>query len=193
MLWFYLQNHFDMTKTIYVIRHCKAQGQEPNAPLTLEGVKQAEELSHALAEVYIEQIVSSPYIRAMQSVEPLAKRLVLDIKLDDRLIERVLCKDALSSWIEHLKRSFHDMDYFLEGGESSRQAMQRIVGVVDEVQLGSAQTTLLVTHGNLMSLLLKHFNNDFGFFDWQGLGNPDVYQIVLSTPPAVARYPTGIL
>ena len=26
-----------------------------------------------------------------------------------------------------------------------------------------------------MSLLLKHFNNDFDFDDWKSLSNPDIY------------------
>ena len=44
----------------------------------------------------------------------------------------------------------------------------------------SASGTLLVTHGNLMTLLLKHFDDRIGFAEWQQLTNPDVYRISLS-------------
>jgi 2,3-bisphosphoglycerate-dependent phosphoglycerate mutase len=62
-----------------------------------------------------------------------------------------------------------------EGGESSQEAMNRIVGVVEKVFEEGSENTIVVTHGNLMSLLLKYFNNKFGFEDWQNLSNPDVF------------------
>jgi broad specificity phosphatase PhoE len=40
-----------------------------------------------------------------------------------------------------------------------------------------ASATLLVTHGNLMALLLKNFDDRIGFAEWQQLTNPDVYRI----------------
>jgi 2,3-bisphosphoglycerate-dependent phosphoglycerate mutase len=42
------------------------------------------------------------------------------------------------------------------------------------------QTTdpvVLVTHGNLMTLILKHFNEQVGYAEWENLQNPDVYCI----------------
>jgi len=36
-------------KRIYLVRHCKAAGQEPEAPLTEEGVTQAERLADFFA------------------------------------------------------------------------------------------------------------------------------------------------
>lgn len=59
------------------------------------------------------------------------------------------------------------MELKLEGGESSSDAMKRIVEVVEN--------TFIVTHGNLISLLLKRFNKDFVFNDWKNLSNPDVF------------------
>jgi 2,3-bisphosphoglycerate-dependent phosphoglycerate mutase len=58
--------------------------------------------------------------------------------------------------------------------------MQRGAAVVRENELHSATVTLLVTHGNLMTLLLKHFDQRIGFVEWQRLTNPDVYRVVLA-------------
>jgi broad specificity phosphatase PhoE len=44
--------------------------------------------------------------------------------------------------------------------------------------------TLLVTHGNLMTLLLKRFDDRIGFAKWQPLTNPDVYSISFSAERA---------
>jgi 2,3-bisphosphoglycerate-dependent phosphoglycerate mutase len=89
--------------------------------------------------------------------------------------------------IQHLETSFTDLDFSLAGGESSRTAMQRIVSVVNEVQQHPARTTLLDTHGNLMTLLLKYFDDSIGFAQWKSLGNPDVYRITLTQPPLIKR------
>ena len=150
-------------KTIYIVRHCQAEGQEAGARLIANGLMQADRLADLLIDSQIERIISSPYIRAKDSVAPLAQRLKLRVELDERLVERVLCAGFISDWRQHLENSFRDLDFCLEGGESSRAAMQRTVSVVDEIRKHSVKNTLLATHGNLMALLLKYFDNAVGF------------------------------
>jgi 2,3-bisphosphoglycerate-dependent phosphoglycerate mutase len=79
-----------MRKTLYIVRHCKAAGQQPEATLTVDGHVQAEQLAEKLAALPIERIISSPFVRAKQSIAPLAERLGLPIVTDTRLAERVL-------------------------------------------------------------------------------------------------------
>lgn len=56
--------------------------------------------------------------------------------------------------------------------------MNRIVNVVDEVFKSGTENKIIVTHGkNLMSLLLKNYNDDFDFECWKNLSNPDVFQL----------------
>jgi 2,3-bisphosphoglycerate-dependent phosphoglycerate mutase len=168
-----------MHKTLYIIRHAKASGQEPDAPLTPEGELQALHLADLLASLPIERIVSSPFTRATRSIAPLAQRLNLPIITDERLIERVLSSTDLFDWISALRASFEDLDLCFPGGESSRAATQRAVGALNDMLAHCVGTSVIVTHGNLMSLLLKHFNPEIGFADWQKLTNPDVYRVEL--------------
>jgi 2,3-bisphosphoglycerate-dependent phosphoglycerate mutase len=177
-----------MAKAIFLVRHCKAEGQEAEAPLSAEGVAQAILLAESLASVPIERIISSPFRRAIQSIEPLSQRIAVNIELDARLAERVLCAEPVADWQEHLERSFQDMTYCMNGGESSFQAMQRVVSLVDKVREQSDEIVVLVSHGNLMTLLLQSFDDRFGFSDWLELTNPDVYRIDISDKPEVNRY-----
>lgn len=174
-------------KTLYVVRHCKAEGQEADAPLTPEGIAQSNSLADTLATEDIERIISSPYTRATQSIAPLARRLNLAVELDIRLVERVLCSGSRPDWQELLRASFSDLDLSFEGGESSREAMLRAVAVVTDIRRHSARSTLLVTHGNLMALLLKHFDDSIGFAEWRALSNPDVYRVALTQPSSIQR------
>ena len=162
---------------IYLIRHCKATGQEPNARLTIEGQEQADRLAEFMAERKIDYIVSSPYERAINSIRPLANILRLRINIDERLGERVLSMEQLDDWMERLKESFEDLDLKLPGGESSREAMRRGVAVVEEIISSQFQNSIIVTHGNLMTLILKHNDKSYGFDEWKSLTNPDIYEI----------------
>ncbi len=168
------------SKTLYIVRHCKAAGQQHDAPLTAEGVIQATQLAERLALLPIQRIISSPFLRATQSITPLAQRLGLPIATDARLAERILSSAELPDWIAALQATFDDLDRCFEGGESSRTALQRATAVVSEIVMHPADVTLLVTHGNLMTLLLKHFDPQIGFAEWQRLTNPDVYRVVLT-------------
>jgi 2,3-bisphosphoglycerate-dependent phosphoglycerate mutase len=164
-----------MGKKIYIIRHCEAEGQSSESPLTENGLKQATELSEFFSQIKIGRIISSPFLRAIQSIQPLAKKIAIEIEIQNLLSERILSTNNLYDWFEKLRATFEDMGMKYEGGESSQEAMNRIVGVVEKVFEEGSENTIVVTHGNLMSLLLKYFNNKFGFEDWQNLSNPDVF------------------
>jgi 2,3-bisphosphoglycerate-dependent phosphoglycerate mutase len=112
----------------------------------------------------------------------------LPVATDERLAERVLSAAELPNWLVALEATFDDLDRCFEGGESSRAAMRRAAAVVSEIVRDPAGVTLLVTHGNLMTLLLKHFDQRIGFDDWRRLTNPDVYRVaVLPDRAEVAR------
>ncbi len=169
--------------TVYVVRHCQAAGQEPAAPLTPAGSAQAEALAEFLLPLGIERIVSSPFTRAVHSIAPLAARLRLEVEQDARLRERAL-GEAAPDWLECLRRSFDDLDLCFAGGESSREAMRRAVAAVDDLLRHATRKTLIVSHGNLIALLLRHFDPRVGFETWQALTNPDVFCVTLAADGA---------
>ncbi|MDF2722065.1 MAG: Phosphoglycerate mutase [Paenibacillus sp.] len=173
--------------TIYVVRHCKAEGQAPDAPLTADGVKAANRLQSFFADKPLDAVISSPYERAYRSIAPLAHSRGLSIRVDERLKERVLSGDSSPDWRDRLRKTYDDLDICYEGGESSREAMKRAVGVVEECLQSGCSHMLLVSHGNLISLLLRHFDPLFGYKEWEALTNPDVYELCISDGAATVR------
>lgn len=173
-----------MDKTIYLIRHCQSTGQAPDAELTEEGRKQAQELAEFLGERQVVHFISSPFTRAIQSIEPAADQLGLAIEIDDRLAERVLSTEDLPDWMEKLEESFGDADLKFAGGESGKEATDRAMEVLNEMK----DRTAAVTHGNLLGLLLKRINTSYGFSEWKKLTNPDVYEVTIKKgTPSVTR------
>ncbi|KQL39291.1 phosphoglycerate mutase [Bacillus sp. FJAT-25509] len=164
-----------MEKEIYIIRHCEAVGQPYEANLTKRGLHQANHLADFYSKIKIDQIISSPFLRAIQSIEPTSNEKKIDIVLDDRLSERMLSSIDLPDWLDKLEATFEDMELKFDGGESSQEATNRAISVIDEIIKSENKSTIVVTHGNLMSLILKQFNEGFGFENWKKLSNPDIY------------------
>lgn len=79
---------------VYLVRHARAGHRETwdgdddtLRPLDERGQRQADALVTQLAERDFGRIVSSPYVRCMQSVEPLAEARTLDVEAVDALAE----------------------------------------------------------------------------------------------------------
>ncbi|MFB5192826.1 histidine phosphatase family protein [Alicyclobacillus fastidiosus] len=162
---------------IYVIRHCEATGQSEDAPLTTKGFVQAEGLAEFLLKTGIERVICSPYLRAQQTIEPYIQRHNASLTIDSRLSERVLSVVSMENWLECLQQTFDDFDLSFRGGESSRRAMARAVDVIKDIDPNESKRIGIVTHGNLMTLLLRHFDARFGFDHWSHLTNPDVFLV----------------
>lgn len=168
-------------KTLYIVRHCAATGQASEAGLSELGRQQAQELALFFEDIKIDHVISSPYTRAQHSIEPTALSKKLPLLIDDRLSERTLSTSDLPNWLELLEQTFADSDLKLTGGESSREATSRALEIVNH----APDNSILVTHGNLMSLILKHYDDSIGFQEWKSLSNPDVYRISIENDGGV--------
>ena len=172
---------------LYIIRHCEANGQAPNASLTLAGREASGRLANFLSGLNIELVISSPFTRAVQTIQSFVLHNNIPFKLDDRLKERVLSSEDLPDWYEKLQLTYIDKDLNFTGGESSNEATKRIHEVVEELKQSAHMSVVIVTHGNIMSLLLNHFQPHFGFDEWKQLSNPDVFEIEFSNEQTVVN------
>ncbi|MBP2242817.1 2,3-bisphosphoglycerate-dependent phosphoglycerate mutase [Cytobacillus eiseniae] len=166
-----------MSKNIYIIRHCEAEGQADDVALTDKGFQQADKLSDFLSNLKVDRIICSPFLRAIQTIKPFAVARNIEIEMDHRLRERSLSSNFLPDWLDKLEATFYDMNLTYEGGESSNEAMNRIVEVVNEMISSQSKHMIIVAHGGIISLLLNHYDKKFGFEQWKGLSNPDVHHL----------------
>lgn len=89
-------------KALLLIRHARAgkrgewRGDDHFRPLDERGRRQAEALAAALRDHTVERIVSSPYIRCVQTVEPLASARHVEVEQRPELAEGASREEALS-------------------------------------------------------------------------------------------------
>ncbi|HQZ34327.1 MAG TPA: phosphoglycerate mutase family protein [Ilumatobacteraceae bacterium] len=87
---------------LYLVRHAKAgdraawKGDDRLRPLSKEGRRQADSLARRLARLTTGDLVSSPYERCLQTVQPLSAVLRMRVREDDRLGEEQGFEGALA-------------------------------------------------------------------------------------------------
>ena len=85
--------HLDALGRVHLVRHASAgdrfkwEGDDRLRPLTKKGRAQAEAIANMMAPRLPSQILSSPYLRCVQTAEPLAARLKLKVKDAEFLAE----------------------------------------------------------------------------------------------------------
>ena len=78
---------------VYLVRHAHAgdredwKGDDRARPLTGKGRRQAQGLVRLLGDTGVERVLSSPFLRCVQTVEPLALELGRAVETDPRLAE----------------------------------------------------------------------------------------------------------
>lgn len=93
--------------TIHLVRHAEAgsrrrwAGPDEARPLSGEGRRQTAHLTEQLVGVGVVRVLSSPYARCVQTVEPLAARLGLRVEPVDVLAEGSRSRDV-RHYVEHL-------------------------------------------------------------------------------------------
>lgn len=78
---------------VYLVRHAKAgerrlwNGDDEARPLSKYGWKQSQAIARRLGSKRASSLYSSPYVRCVQTLEPLAERLGVDVQAEPRLYE----------------------------------------------------------------------------------------------------------
>lgn len=78
---------------LYLVRHAKAgerrlwKGNDVDRPLSKKGWKQSEAVGKRLERLDPTGLVSSPYVRCIQTLEPLGRRLGQPVVIESRLAE----------------------------------------------------------------------------------------------------------
>jgi 2,3-bisphosphoglycerate-dependent phosphoglycerate mutase len=121
-----------------MVRHGESpynEGNERTRGLTPKGKLDIEKVTKLLIGEGIDMIISSPYTRAILSVEGLAEYLKLDIKVFENLRERHFSSFIIDNadLMSSIRESFNDFDYTLPGGESNAACQKRAISVLKPI------------------------------------------------------------
>ncbi|NKB70521.1 MAG: hypothetical protein GKR89_25915 [Candidatus Latescibacteria bacterium] len=149
----------DGTTELYTLRHATPAASDlPNRarPLSELGQQQARTLGPYLASLGLTAVYTSPFQRAVASVEPFCQ------------------KAGLTPIVrEDLGESGAD--------EELPQVRQRLIGALTSIaQAHPGQRVLACTHGGCLWGTISHFDANFGYQDYRRIGTPDMRRIVFT-------------
>lgn len=165
-------------KTVYFIRHGKRDTGVKNdieAPLTKEGQNSVNYLPVLFQEKVIGNIYSSPFLRATQSVTPIADSYKKDIILIDEFRERDVGEWVLN-FQAYSQRQWSDWTYKLDKGESLLEVKERVVPMFNKLFELNTMDFLISGHGTMLSVLFNEFTKgSFGYKEFNEMRMPEVY------------------
>jgi len=180
--------------SIYLVRHAHADWTpDESRPLSARGEADAERVADLLEHAPIAAVYTSPSRRARDSVAPLAARKGLQVRELDDLRERDLSAEPVGDlhFKDAVRATWDDPAFAWPGGETNQAAQQRGVAVVWEIVARHPYEQIVVgTHGNLLALILQHYDPSIGFAFWQRLAMPDVYRLGFAPDgtPSIERW-----
>ncbi|SFT20056.1 histidine phosphatase family protein [Paenibacillus sp. BC26] len=174
-----------MNTTLYMVRHAESSyspKEDRTRGLSARGQEDVLRVTALLRDIPVDAVVSSPYARAMLTVQGIAEQRELPIipfeELRERQLHGIDYPLAEGEFQAAIKRSFTDHDAVLPGGESFRQAQQRSVPVIKELLRDYRGRSIVVgTHGNVMSMIMHAFDARYGWEFWKSTSMPDVYRL----------------
>lgn len=165
---------------LYFVRHADStySPDERGRLLSEKGMKDAARVRELLKHEKISAVVSSPYKRAVQSVEGVADDTGVEVIIEENLRERLLSVEPLKDFPSSIKKVWVDWSFAFDGGESNVEAQKRGVASIHKLlEFYNGEKVVIGTHGNIMALIMNHFDANVGFDFWKRLDMPDIYKL----------------
>lgn len=169
-----------MNTNIYLVRHAHSAytPDERKRPLSQKGFIAAEKVTEMLQGENIDVVVSSPYMRAIQTVEGIAEYIKKEIIIEEGFKERILAGKPVDDFDDAITRVWQDYNFAWPGGESNYHAQQRGLEALNHVlEQYKGRNIAVGTHGNIMAIIMNYFDKQYDFYFWKALSMPDIYNL----------------
>ena len=180
-----------MLTTLYVARHAHAiyTPDERNRTISEKGYSDAKIVQKLLAAEQVDTYISSPYRRAWETIVSDASTAVLD----ERLRERHISASPVEDFQSAMDRLWSQEDYQFPGGESNKTARARGVDVFQDILAAyPGKRVAIGTHGNLMVLVMGHYDKQFDYGFWKQLPMPAIWKLTFAEQQYIRAEPVSI-
>lgn len=158
---------------VYFVRHAEPNYENHDdflRELTPKGLQDRSRVTAYLADKGIDAVVSSPYVRAVDTVKELADRLGLAVQTVDDFRERKIDDTWIGDFTAFSKQQWADFSYKLGGGESLAQVQRRNIAALERI-LGqfAGKTIVIGSHGTALSTVLNYYDPSFGYAEFEAI------------------------
>lgn len=171
----------DKLTNLYFVRHAHSiyTPDELNRPLSERGFFDVKIVTKLLQTEEIGIVVSSPFKRAVQTVEGIAEYINKEVEIIYGFKERTLTTVPADNFNLAITKVWEDYNFSWEGGESNIVAQKRgVENTLNILEKYKGENVVVGTHGNIMVLIMNYFDSQYDFSFWQNLDMPDIYKLI---------------
>jgi len=168
---------------IYLVRHAHSEyspEQEATRGLSERGQRDAIAVTELLSDEGIQAVCSSPYVRAVQTVEGIAAFIGTPIHIDQRFREKDLAGSGIAigdRW-QAFQRGFEEPEFSFPGGESNQDVECRGISAMKRILSQYAGKRVAIgIHGCIMTIIMAHYDTQFDVHFLRTLPKPEIYKL----------------
>lgn len=156
---------------VYFVRHAKPDFSIKDdliRPLTEEGVNDCKKVTEFLLNRNITKVFSSPYKRAIDTINDFAKISDLEINIIDDFRERKVDNIWIEDFDKFSKEQWNNFDYKLSDGENLNEVQKRNITALQEILRENTNENIVIgTHGTALSTIINYFDNNFNYNEFE--------------------------
>jgi len=165
---------------IYLVRHGEVDyiPDDFMRPLSEKGIIDTEKVTKAFRDINVDIVLSSPYIRAIDTVEGIAMDKGVGIELIDNFRERKVDDTPVEDFSGFTKLQWENFDYALENGESLKEVQRRGIDALSKViNKYKNKNVVIGTHGTILCTILNYYDKNHDYNFWKSIKMPDVFKL----------------
>lgn len=154
---------------LYFIRHAESRydADDRTRGLSDKGLHDRVLATEFLADKAVDAVLSSPYRRAIQTVQEFADMHGLDVIPVEDFRERCIADVWVEDFREYTRRQWENHDFKLDAGENLREVQSRNISALSDVlRQYDGKNIAIGTHGMALSTIIHHFVPAFGYAEF---------------------------
>lgn len=155
---------------IYFIRHAKPNfnnHDDFSRELSEKGLTDRKLVTAFLADKSIDMLFSSPYKRAVDTIQDFADSYNYEITTVNDFRERKVDSEWIEDFNSFCKQQWEDFDYKLTDGETLRECQQRNIVALNQILCQHRDKNIAIgSHGTALSTIINYYQPFFSFSDF---------------------------
>ena len=156
---------------IYFIRHAEPNydnHDDVSRELSPKGLADRTLVTDFLADRSIDLVLSSPFKRAVDTVQDFSDRYNLPITTVDDFRERRVDSGWIEDFHSFSMKQWEDFSYKLQDGESLGEVQKRNIAALKKVLKKHVDKTIAIaSHGTALSTIINYYEPSFRFADFE--------------------------
>ena len=163
-------NKVVLTK-VFFVRHAEPNynnHDDKSRELSPRGMEDRKKVTSFLADKNIDIVISSPFKRAVDTVQDFADKNGLTVEIVEDFRERRVDSGWIEDFTSFSKKQWSDFSFNLSDGECLKEVQDRnILALNNVLKQYSGKNIVVGSHGTALSTIINYYDKSFGYDDFE--------------------------